>query len=145
MTCLTHVNTANPEMLKKMKEAGFSIVAFGIESGNNEILKLVNKGITQEMAIKAIKDAIKAGLSVEGLFMIGNIGETKETIEDTICFAKKYNPPYNSFRRTGYNWFQFATPFRVPGFSLKQKIMGGHILQLRRLFPSDPYFCAERA
>ena len=88
-----------------MKEAGFSIVAFGIESGNNEILKLVNKGITQEMAIKAIKDAIKAGLSVEGLFMIGNIGETKETIEDTICFAKKYNPPYNSFRRTGYSGF----------------------------------------
>lgn len=124
MTCLTHVNTANPEMLKKMKEAGFSIVAFGIESGNNEILKLVNKGITQEMAIKAIKDAIKAGLSVEGLFMIGNIGETKETIEDTICFAKKYNPPYNSFRRTGYNWFQFATPFPGSRFFIKAKDYG---------------------
>lgn len=111
MTCLTHVNTSDLGMFIEMKKAGFSIVAFGIESGNNWILKLINKGISREDAISAIKDAQKAGLIVECLFMIGNIGETKETIEDSIRFAKDFNPPYRGLRRIGFNHFQFATPF----------------------------------
>ena len=111
MTCLTHVNTSDLEMFTEMKKAGFSVVAFGIESGNNRILKLINKGISKEIAISAIKDAKKAGLIVECLFMIGNIGETRETIEDSIQFAKKFNPPYRGLKRIGFNYFQFATPF----------------------------------
>ncbi len=111
MTCLTHVKTCDFEMFKKMKEVGFSIVALGIESGNNRILRLINKRISRKDAISAISDAKKAGLMVEGLFMIGNIGETRETIEDSIQFARQFNPPYRSLRRIGFNYFQFATPF----------------------------------
>lgn len=111
MTCLTHVNTSDLEMFIEMKKAGFSIVAFGIESSNNRILKLINKRISREDAISAIKDAKKAGLIVECLFMIGNIGETKETIEDSIRFAKDFNPPYRGLRRIGFNYFQYATPY----------------------------------
>lgn len=113
MTCLTHVNTYDFEMFRRMKEVGFSIIAFGIESGNDRILKLINKGISRGKAINAINAAKNAGLMVENLFMIGNIGETKETIKDSIRFAKDYNPPYKGWKRIGFNWFQFATP--VPG------------------------------
>lgn len=111
MTCLTHVKTVEQKIFQNMKKAGFSIVALGIESGNNQILKLINKGITIEEAKEAIVSIRGARLSVEALFMIGNIGETKETIQETIDFAKKYNSPYVGLKRVGFNWFQFATPF----------------------------------
>lgn len=111
MTCLTHVNTTDCEMFREMKDAGFSIVALGVESGNDQILKLINKKTTVKDAIFSIQDAQNAGLIVECLFMIGNIGETLETVEDSIRFAKEFNPPFKGFRRVGFNYFQFATPF----------------------------------
>lgn len=112
MTGLTNVKNADYEMFKKMKEVGFSIIAFGIESGNDEILKMINKGITIDDARKAIALAKKAGLDTECLFMIGNIGENKNTIMDSINFAKELNPVgSNSNKNTVYNYFQFATPF----------------------------------
>lgn len=111
MTCLTHVKTCDPEMLREMKDSGFSIVALGIESGNDRILQLINKGISRQDAVSAIGNAKEAGLIVEGLFMLGNIGETRETIEDSLRFAKQNNPAYRGLRRIGFNYFQFATPF----------------------------------
>jgi anaerobic magnesium-protoporphyrin IX monomethyl ester cyclase len=111
MTCLTHVKTSDFEMFSRMKQAGFSIVALGIESGNDRVLKLINKGIRKDEAIAAIHDARRAGLMVEGLFMIGNVGDTRETIEESIQLAREHNPPYRGLRRTGFNYFQFATPF----------------------------------
>ncbi len=111
MTCLTHVRTRDPDMFTMMRESGFSVVALGIESGNDRILKLINKGISREDAALAVQNAKDAGLLVEGLFMIGNMGETRETIEDTIRFAREFNPAYRGLRRTGFNYFQFATPF----------------------------------
>lgn len=124
MTCLTHVKTCDFEMFKKMKEAGFSIIALGIESGNDNVLKLINKKITRETAANAVRLVRDAGMAVEALFMIGNIGETRETIEDTIAFAKKFNPPYEGNRRIGYNWFQFATPFPGSRFYMEAKDYG---------------------
>ena len=113
MTCLTHVDACDLEMFIEMKKAGFSVIALGIESGNDRILILINKGISTKAAFSTISDAKKAGLIVECLFMIGNIGETKETIEDSIRFAKDFNPAYKGLKRVGFNWFQFATP--LPG------------------------------
>lgn len=124
MTCLTHVNACDLEMLIEMKKAGFSIIALGIESGNDRILKLINKGISTKDAISAINNVKKARLIVECLFMIGNIGETKETIEDSIRFAKESNPPYRGLKRLGFNWFQFATPFPGSRFFCEAKDYG---------------------
>lgn len=111
MACLTHVRASDEEMFARMKTVGFSIVAFGVESGSARILDLVNKGMTPEDAVRAITMARSQGLIVEGLFMIGNIGETAETIEESIRFAKAVNPAFEGNRRVGFNWFQFATPF----------------------------------
>lgn len=114
MTCLTNVKNANYEVFKRMKEVGFSIVAFGIESGNDEILKKINKGITVEDAKHGVKLAKDAGLKTELLFMIGNIGENKQTILDSIRLAKDINPIGSNkekfYEFTSFNVFQFATP-----------------------------------
>lgn len=112
MTCLTNVKNADFKMFKKMKEVGFSIVAFGIESGNDEILRKINKMQTKKMAKRAVYLAKKAGLATECLYMIGNICETKRTILDTINFAKEINPKSSHpNKEVYYNWFQYATPF----------------------------------
>jgi anaerobic magnesium-protoporphyrin IX monomethyl ester cyclase len=103
MTCLTNVNNASLEVFKEMKSAGFDIVAFGIESANQTILNNINKNITKEKAREAIETAHKAGLRTELLFMVGNVGETEETLKESIEFSKSFN----AFKV----YFQLATPF----------------------------------
>lgn len=117
MTCLTNVRNSDFEMLKIMRESGFSIVAYGVECANQRVLDNVSKGITLSRAIDAIINAQKAGLLVELLFMIGNVTETEETIIDSIEFARKYNPE-------GKNWFQFSTPFPGSAFSVNAEEYG---------------------
>jgi anaerobic magnesium-protoporphyrin IX monomethyl ester cyclase len=109
MTCLTNVKNADYDLFARMKQVGFIIVAFGLESGNDEILKGIEKGTTKAQCRTAVKAAYDAGLYVEGLFMIGHPGEMRSTIQQTIDFAKEINPDY-------VNWFQFSTPF--PGSEL---------------------------
>lgn len=87
--CDTRVNTVSEELLRKMKEAGFRLVKFGIESGDDEILKIIKKGITVDMVKKAVKLAKKVGLEVHGFFIIGHPYDTKETILKTINLSKE--------------------------------------------------------
>jgi len=85
------VDRVDLELLKKMKKAGCYRVYYGIESGNQEIINNIKKGITLEQVEKAVKWAKLAKLEVAGYFMIGLPGETEETMQDTINFAKKLN------------------------------------------------------
>jgi len=110
MTCLTHVKTAKENTMKLLKDIGFWIVAFGFESGNDDVLKAINKGVTVAESAEAARVARAAGLCVEGLFMMGCVGETEQSCLDTIEFAKSHNPPDYGVNAT-WNWFQFATPF----------------------------------
>lgn len=91
------VKPLDEELLALMKKAGCARVCFGIESGNNEILKLLKKNFTVEDVRKAVRMAHKAGLDVDGMFMIGLPGETAETITETIDFAIELNVRYAIF------------------------------------------------
>ncbi|RJQ56223.1 MAG: radical SAM protein [Nitrospiraceae bacterium] len=82
------VDRVDFELLGKMRQAGCYRVYFGIESGNQEILNNIKKGITLEQVRKAVESAKKAKLEVAGYFMIGLPGETEKTMQDTIRFAK---------------------------------------------------------
>jgi radical SAM superfamily enzyme YgiQ (UPF0313 family) len=84
-------DAVNESLIKKMKESGCYLLAFGIESGNPEILKKINKGETLDQISNAIKWCKKYKIKTEGFFMIGNEGEDEKTIQDTINFAKKLN------------------------------------------------------
>lgn len=77
------------ETLKIMRECGLRHVVVGFESGNAQILKNIKKGVTKEQALKFSQDCKKLGLSIHGAFIMGLPGETKETIRETIEFAKQ--------------------------------------------------------
>ena len=80
----------NYEMLKKMKEAGFKYLAFGVEAGNDRILKNINKGETIEVTEAAIKNALNLGFKVTLFFIVGSPGETMDDLQDSISLALKY-------------------------------------------------------
>jgi radical SAM superfamily enzyme YgiQ (UPF0313 family) len=87
LDCGVRVNCVDQAFFYKLKKAGCYRVAFGYESGNDQILKNVHKGATLDQAKKATSMAKKAGLEVVGFFMLGLPGETVKTMNDTINFA----------------------------------------------------------
>jgi len=87
-SCTSRVTT-DYETLKAMKEAGCRLLIVGYESGDQQILKNIKKGATIERARQFTKDCHKLGLVVHGDFILGLPGETRETINNTIQFAKE--------------------------------------------------------
>ncbi|WP_455611356.1 B12-binding domain-containing radical SAM protein [Cloacibacillus porcorum] len=72
-----------------MRKAGCRLVVVGYESGSQKVLDGMHKGITLEQSLKFNEAAKKAGMRVHGCFMVGNPGETKETMNETLEFSKK--------------------------------------------------------
>src|SRR5436190_1464449 len=87
-SCTARVHS-DYETLKAMADAGARLLIVGFESGDDQILKNIKKGATVEMARTFAKNCKKLGIRVHGDFIIGLPGETKETIERTIDFAKE--------------------------------------------------------
>jgi hopanoid biosynthesis associated radical SAM protein HpnJ len=87
-SCTSRVTT-DYETLKAMKEAGCRLLIVGYESGDPQILKNIKKGATIERARQFTKDAHKLGLVIHGDFILGLPGETRETIRNTVAFAKE--------------------------------------------------------
>lgn len=81
------VDKVDAEFLSLAKRAGLWQIAFGIESGNDDILKKIKKGTTTKMVSRAVKLAAKAGIDTFGFFMLALTGETEETMRDTIDFS----------------------------------------------------------
>ncbi len=105
------------ETLQAMKECNCRLLCVGIESAEQEILNNIKKGTKVEGIRKFMKDSKKAGILIHGCFMMGNQGETKESIRKTIDFAKELNPDtaqffpimvypgtetFNEFKEAGY-------------------------------------------
>lgn len=76
------------ELVKKMKAAGCKKISLGLESGSQKILDLMRKQTTVEQGRTAVNIIAKNGVLAHAGFMLGNIGETKDTIKETIAFAK---------------------------------------------------------
>ena len=88
-TSNSRVDYVDEEMLKMMARAGSFMIAWGIESGNEQILKHARKGADPAKAQRALQWAKNAGIMNWGYFIIGLPGETEDTIRQTIAFAKK--------------------------------------------------------
>ena len=88
-TCNSRVDYVDEEMLMLMGKAGCRLISWGIESGNEQILKHARKGAYPDKAERALRWAKKAGIMNWGYFIIGLPGETEATIRDTINFSKK--------------------------------------------------------
>jgi anaerobic magnesium-protoporphyrin IX monomethyl ester cyclase len=85
------------QTMRLMKSAGCRLFCVGFESGDQEILNNIRKGTKIEIIERFVKDAKRAGIMVHGCFMVGNRGETPETLEKTLAFAKRLNPDTAQF------------------------------------------------
>ncbi len=88
-TCNSRVDYVDEEMLDQMGKAGCRLISWGIESGNEQILRHARKGAYPDKAEKALRWAKKAGIMNWGYFIIGLPGETEATIRETIDFSKR--------------------------------------------------------
>ncbi len=95
--CSSRVNTIDKEMMQAMKKAGCHMVRFGVESGVQELLNNVKKGIKIEDTKKVFQWARETGMDTHAHMMIGIPGETRETLEQTMRFLKEICPTTVTF------------------------------------------------
>lgn len=80
------------ETLKVLRDNGLRLLLVGYESGNQQILHNIKKGMLVDVARRFTKDCHELGIAIHGTFILGLPGETKETIQETIRFATEINP-----------------------------------------------------
>ncbi len=78
--------------LKVLKDNGLRLLLVGYESGNQQILNNVRKGVRLDVARRFTRDAKALGITIHGTFILGLPGETRDTIEETIRFARDIDP-----------------------------------------------------
>lgn len=101
------------DLLRKAKDANFWMIFYGVENGNQAMLDSMNKRISVDEIIRAFKLTRKHGLVSYASFMVGNLGETEETVKDSIRLLETIMPDYGGFA--------IAAPF--PGSELYNKAM----------------------
>ncbi len=90
-------NLASKELLALLKQAGLKRVAFGVETGDPDILLSIDKKVDLDTIRQAFKNAKEVGLETIGFFIIGLPGETRETMQRTIDFAIELDPLIANF------------------------------------------------
>ncbi len=110
--CLSRVDTLDSETAHKMKQAGCIRMFFGIESGNDSILKIMKKQITTKQAYNAIQICKEIDIKSGAFFILGYPGENAKTILDTVKFASHLPLDYLSF----------TLPYPIPGTPLFERL-----------------------
>lgn len=95
--CQAHINNLDYELLKVMKEAGCIRMGLGIESGSDETLRMIGKGLSRKKIIQAIEWTRKVKIPVEGYFMLGLPFENWQSALETIDFAVELNAKFTTF------------------------------------------------
>ncbi|MDK2820352.1 MAG: anaerobic magnesium-protoporphyrin monomethyl ester cyclase [Clostridia bacterium] len=90
-SCNGRLNYAKPEVLKLMKEAGCVFINYGIESMDQQILNVMNKGLTVKQIYDGIENTLKVGISPGCNIIFGNIGETEEALKLGVDFLLNYD------------------------------------------------------
>jgi len=98
--CRARIDSVDEELLARMKEAGCGRIYFGIESGLQDMLDKVHKGITPEQVRETIKMTRRHGIRSLGFFMTGLPGETRETLRQNVKFAESLGLDYVQFSKT---------------------------------------------
>jgi anaerobic magnesium-protoporphyrin IX monomethyl ester cyclase len=95
--CVTHINSIDYDLARLLRRAGCYLVGLGLESGDPERLKAINKGTNVEKIRTVVKDLKRAALPFEGYFILGQPNETVESAKAAIDFAIQVNPNYPVF------------------------------------------------
>ncbi len=86
-SCMSHMNTVDDKLLRYMRDNGCWYIGFGIESGDEAILKCIRKNIRLAEVEQVVRTCDKLGIVTKGFFIVGHPMETVETIDKTIAFA----------------------------------------------------------
>lgn len=109
----TRVDKVTCRLLEAMKEAGAHLIMYGVEVGNEGILKSIRKGTTLEQARTALNETRRAGILSQGLFVMGFPEDTESSCRDTINFAKELEPDFVKFNiATPYPGSDFFEDFK---------------------------------
>jgi radical SAM superfamily enzyme YgiQ (UPF0313 family) len=114
--CNARVGSVTRDVMALMKDAGCHLIKFGVESGVQHILDNLKKGIRAEKTIEVFRWAKDLRIDTHAHIMLGNPGETKETLKTTIEFVKRIEPKTVSFG--------LLTPY--PGTDLFEDIVKTH-------------------
>ncbi|MFH0773965.1 MAG: radical SAM protein, partial [bacterium] len=114
--CSARVGSVDVETMRLMKKAGCHMIRFGVESGNQQILGSIQKGITLDETRQTFEWTHKIGLDTHAHCMVGMPGETMETIEETRRFVKEIDPSIATFG--------ICTPY--PGTPLFSEVIKAH-------------------
>lgn len=117
--CNSRVDTMDDERAQAMKKAGCWVVAFGIESGDDEMLRQMKKNATCAQAREAVACVKRNGLRVHTFFVIGLPWETEETLQRTYQFIQELDPDFFDFN--------IATP--LPGTELQDIALAHNLLE----------------
>jgi len=115
------------ESLKILKENGLRLLLVGYETGSQQILNNIRKGTRIDVARRFTEDCHKLGITIHGTFIVGLPGETPETIQDTIRFAREINP----------HTIQVSLAAPYPGTELYKQAMENGWLESDRLVAGD--------
>ena len=96
-TCNGRVDHLDDDVLKEMKRGGCKMTRLGVESGSQEVLDKIKKGLTLEQIEEGIRLVKKHGIQALGGFMFGFPFDSRESVEQTIRFAKKLSPDQVQF------------------------------------------------
>ncbi|MFH1202706.1 MAG: radical SAM protein [Candidatus Omnitrophota bacterium] len=115
------VDNVTPELLKKMKKAGCFFLAFGCETGNPDVMKVIKKSITLEQVRNAVNWANAAGIKNCVNFIVGHTQETYEQAKETLEFASSLKTNYINFSNLipypeteAFDWAKENANFLVP-------------------------------
>lgn len=92
-----HVNTMTPDLLRRMKQAGCDRIHYGVECGNDRMLKVIKKNATVAKVRDVVGETKKVGMEVLCYFIIGQQTETASDIADTLALARALDPNYAHF------------------------------------------------
>ncbi len=127
-SCTGRVTVCDKELLKRMRASGCVSVSYGIESGSETILNVMQKHVNLEQAKQAIAHTRAVGLRCPVSFMIGYPGETRETVMETVAFCEEMNIPLSAL--------MFTCPY--PGTPLYEQVK--HSESFRRQFANEEEF-----
>jgi len=157
-TCMTRVNNLDYDLLKFMRDHGCWQIRIGIESGNQEVLDFIKKGITLEQVRNVANWSNKLKILVSGFFIIGHHIDTLQTIQETIEFAASLpltdviatiNTPipgtesyriakmYGTYDESDWTSLNYWTPIFVPN-GLTRELMLNKQSELYRRFYFRP-------
>ena len=117
-TCNGRVDNLDGEMLAEMKASGCKMIRLGVESGSQEVLDQIKKGLKLKQIKEGVKMVKKSGIQALGGFMFGFPYDSRQSVEDTIRFAKKLSP----------DQVQFSINMCYPGTSLYEYAKNNNIL-----------------